>query len=280
MNRRILAAGFIAVAFFSAAGCDGSGCCLQCPPVDPDGSRAIDVLVATALAYPQMAGVIPGPLLDTGLLPAGSTVDTFSLLDSSRRLVVPSPGLLRNYDALLVFTDAWPADDPGPGAFDTIGGLLADYVDAGGGLVMCEFMICGLSAGIRGRLVSPGYAPLAGGYLETGLDPEADRSIAMESIAFPLHPVFYGIAVDRLVLPGDFAVGRPELDETATLLAVDDRGSNSVAVNADGSIIGLNMYFKAFAFPEDYTETVRLAANSLLYVAGRDTGVLHHTLSP
>ncbi len=268
MNRTILAVGFIVIAFF-VAGCSDE-CDLQCPPNGSESSQAIDVLVVTALANPEMAGIIPGPLLDTKLLPAGSIVDTFSLLDYSRTLVVPSIEFLRRYDALLIFTNAWPLVDPETDAYDTIGNLMAAYIDAGGGLVMCQFMINGYAAGIRGRMISPGYAPLKEGVLEY-VGKSVDRTIMLESLDFPLHPVFHSVDIDSLKLCSNlFHLGRPELDETAVLLAVDDQGTNAIAVNAGGSIIGLNMYFKAFAFPDDYAETIKLVANSLLYVSDAD----------
>ena len=267
MNRRILAAGFLAVALFCAAGCEKDVTCPPCNQEDPAVSGAIDVLVATALAFPRMSRHLPGPLLESGILPEGSSVDTFSILDYSRQLVMPSPEMLREYDAIMLFTYAWPDDVPGPDAYDAIGDLLADYVDAGGGLVICEFAINGMAAGIRGRIATPGYAPFSQGSAEVNYDEEEDRLVVMESIEFPLHPVFYGVAVDTLVLPGHHFLGYPELDETATLLAMDDHGTNAVAVNAAGNIIGLNMHFKHLALPDDYPEAVRLTANSILYVA-------------
>ena len=269
MNRKILVAGFIAIAFLVIVSCsEESGCNLQYPPDGSDPSQAIEVLVVTALAYPFMADMIPGPLEDTGLLPAESKIEQFALLDTARALVIPTLEFLQHYDAILIFTDAWPFDNPSIGVYDTIGNLMADYVDAGGGLVICQFALYGGAAGIRGRLSSSGYAPLKPGPVETG--PWDDRSIVMNSINFPLHPVFYGIDVVGLLVPGDLNLGYPELDETAILLAEDDQGTNAIAINSNGNIIGLNMYFKAFAFPDDYMETVKLVANSILYVADTD----------
>ncbi len=265
MNRKILVAGFTAIAFLVIVSCsEDNSCDLQCPPDCPDPSQAIDVLVVTALVYPVMADMIPGPLEDTGFLPAESKIEQFALLDTARALVIPTLEFLQQYDAILIFTDAWPIDNPGLGAFDTIGNLMADYVDAGGGLVICQYAVSGWSAGIRGRLFSPGYAPLINGPIVPG---QGDRSIVMDSIDFPLHPVFYEIDLDGLGLPVDLHLCYPELDETAILLVEDDQGTNAMAINSNGNIIGLNMYFKPFAFPDDYTETVKLVANSILYVA-------------
>ena len=180
---------------------------------------------------------------------------------------MPSAEMLQAYDAIILFTDAWPDDFPGPDIYDTIGDLLADYVDAGGGIVICEFAINGLAAGVRGRIATPGYAPFTAGPGQLDYLLEEDRLVVMESIEFPLHPVFCGVAVDTLVLPGHHFLGYPELDETAILLAVDDHGTNAVAVNAAGNIIGLNVHFKHLALPDDYPEAVKLTANSILYVA-------------
>jgi hypothetical protein len=268
MNRRILAAGFAAIAFFFVGCGEESDCDIQCPLDGPAVSKAIDVLVLSAVYYPEIALLPAGPVEDTGILPSGSDIDDFSLLDAEWNLVVPDPGFLQCYDAILVCTDTGPHDDQSLQAFDSIGGLLADYVDGGGGLVICQFSFSPGWAGIRGRLQSPGYSPLISGPVEFGR--RDDRSIVMSSIEFPLHPVFYGIAVDELLLPGDINLGFPGLDDSAILLAMDDQGTNAIAINAGGSIIGLNMYLKAFAFPDDYQEAVKLAANSIRYVSGID----------
>jgi len=268
MNRMILAAGFAAIAIFFA-GC-GEECGPQCPPEISESPPAVDVLVVTGFAFPGMARLFHDPLVDCGVLPEGSAVDTFSLLDGSRALVIPTIEYLQQYDALLVFTDSWPE---GHGthetyAYDTIGALLADYVDSGGGLVMCQFAISGYAAGIRGRIVDPGYAPLTLGGWEM-LSEEIDRSIVLESLEFPLHPVFTGVDIEQVRLCSvPSGIGRPALDESAVLLAIDDMGTNAVAVNSSGNIVGINTYYKSFALPEQYSETVRLVANSLVFVSG------------
>jgi len=265
MNRTILAAGFAAMAFFFA-GC-GEECSPQYPPEGLGSSHPVEVLVMTGFAYPEMARIFHDPLMDSGVLPAGSAVDTFSLLDGSRALVIPTLELLRRYDALLVFTDAWPAD-PYPNGYDAIGDLLADYVDEGGGLVMGQYTTSGFPAGIGGRIVSPGYAPLRGGPLETG-DDRSDRHIVLESLEFPLHPVFAGIDIAGIRLcKSRFSLARPELDGTAALLAVDDMGTNAVAIDSSGRIVVINTFYKSFAFPDEYAETVKLVASSLLFVSG------------
>lgn len=267
MNRRILAAGFAAMAFFFA-GC-GEECDLQCPPEPVESPPAVDVLVMTGFAYPEMARIFHDPLIGCGVLPEGSEVDTFSLLDGTRALVIPAIEFLQDYDALLVFSDAWPdVDPPAPDAYDTIGSLLAEYVDGGGGLVMCQYATSGFAAGIRGRIIDSGYSPLRGGDMETG-DDESDRAIVLESLEFPLHQVFAGVDIPGVRLcKARFALARPVLDETAILLAVDDMGTNAVAVNAYGNIVGVNMYYKSFAFPDEYAETVKLVANLLMFVSG------------
>jgi hypothetical protein len=268
MNLRILAAGFAAIAFF-AAGCGKEDSCdIQCPPYDCASSKAIDALVVTAIYYPEIAILPLEPLEDSDILPDGSKIEHLSLLDGDRNLDVPDLEFLNCYDALVVFTDTGPVDDLSVQAFDTIGNLLAEYVDDGGGIVMCQFALYGGRAGIRGRLQSSGYAPLSCGPVEYGS--WEDRPIVMGSIGFPLHPVFYGIAIDELVFPGDINLGFPGLNTTAVLLAVDDQGTNAVAVNRSGRIIGLNMHLKAFAFPDDYSEAIKLVANSIVYVAESD----------
>jgi hypothetical protein len=223
--------------------------------------QAISILVATSLAYPGVADIIPGPLAETGHLPDGSLIQLFSILDSEKALNIPSPEFLRQYDAILIFTDAWPAE-PYMSQYDTIGDLLADYVDGGGGLVMCQYAMYDGSARIQGRICSPGYAPLKSGPLELL---RVDRSIAIASLDFPLHPIFQAIDIDTLLIPGD-RLAHPLLDETALLLAKDDLETNAIAINARGNIVSLNMSMKAFAF-SDYREAIKLIANSLVFTA-------------
>jgi len=173
---------------------------------------------------------------------------------------------LQQYDAVIIFTETWPADEGDYARYDTIGELLADYIDDGGGLVLCQYAMYDGSARIRGRICSSGYAPLTTGPLD--VESRDDRSLLLDSIEFPLHPVFSGIDIAGLLLPGEF-LAYPQLDATAILLAEDNHASNAIAINASGSIIGLNMSAQAFAFP-DYKEAVNLIVNCLIHVADAD----------
>ena len=73
--------------------------------------------------------------------------------------VTPTLGTLQTYDAVLVFTDA-AIDDP-----TEFGDVLADYVDAGGGVVMAAFST-GV-APVGGRFLSDGYYCIPGGFAQS-----------------------------------------------------------------------------------------------------------------
>ena len=267
MNRMILAAGLVAVAVLSVSSCsDDSICDLQCPPDDPGDSHPIQILVLTAFAEPSILDSIPSIIEDSGQLPEGSGVDKFAIFGPERELRIPELDYLQQYDAAMVLTLGYPLQEDFA-RYDTIGNLLADYVDDGGGLVMFQYSMYDGAARIQGRICSPGYSP----YKATSY-PDRDnwdaRSIDIDSIDFPLHPVFDGIDIDELMLPGDL-LADPELEESAVLLASDDRDTSVIAINTSGNVIGYNVHGGIFTIP-GYEEAMKLGINALLYVANHE----------
>ena len=148
-----------------------------------------------------------------------------------------------------------------------IGEVMADYVDQGGGVVMCLYSIRGGPNNVGGRLVdATGYAPLRPGGRsdDRGSD---DRLIDLGSIEFPMHEIFYGIDLKNITYPGEPNYTAPHVDETAVLLAKDTAGVNAIAINAAGNIIGLNIWPSyCFSSLDRHPMAANLIASSLTFV--------------
>jgi len=98
-----------------------------------------------------------------------------SLFDA--RVATPPLSTLRSHDAVLVFSDA-PFFDA-----DALGNVLADYVDAGGGVVSATF--ANASVPIGGR-----WAP---GYLVINPLGQTQPSASLGTIADQNHPIMIGV---------------------------------------------------------------------------------------
>jgi hypothetical protein len=191
-----------------------------------------------------------------GLFPVGTRIDYVSLLDS-----LPSLSRLTPYDAVMCWTGGVPLSPV------TMGNTLADYVDAGGGLVLAQyaFTIQSKRTPLAGRVMTDGYAPLE---VDTFAMDLSNRQIDFQSLSFPLHPIFNGTDVLNLTYAGQADMSDPTLDETAILIAKDTLGKNAIAINAAGNIIGVDMlggWWFGFEFDPYYRQ---LLANALLFVGG------------
>lgn len=122
---------------------------------------------------------------------------------------------LLGYDALLCWTNTAPANN------QTWGDVLADYVDAGGGVVVAVFANSIASATLH-----------IGGRWQTGYEVILDQSgtttgaSSLGSVLVPSHPVMNGVTTFVSGSTG----GRP----TGTVLEV---GANPIALWADGKIL-------------------------------------------
>jgi hypothetical protein len=258
MNRTILVTGFFLVALVFLGSCsDKDDNCLKCPTPKPDTPRISKFLIAASEApgFLICPDSIVAYSINNELFPAGSEFQIVSLLDS-----VPPLEDLIQFDAILLYTVGYPIDG------DSLGDIMADYVDQGGGLVMCLWSMFDFQAGIKWTLHSPGYAPLKGGPTVGDIN---DRVIDFASISYPLHPIFYSVDITNITYPGHHNMLYPRVDDTALLLAIDDLTANAIAINATGNIIGLNIwpslvFFTYFQHPE----AAKLIANSLMFTAG------------
>lgn len=242
--------------------CLGSGL-LSCGgdgPQGPEGSsgnpgtpQPVDVLLAGAELTSALEEMVFVAIRE-GLFPLGSTVNYVSLIDS-----VPPLDVLREYDAVL----AWSGISTFWSYPDSIGDVLADYVDAGGGVVLAEGAFID-GTGLAGRIMSPGYSPFG---RSTPTGGAGDRMIDPLSVDRPIPSVFHGTDLFDFTFSATTGWPDPPLDEAATLFASDDLGKKTIAIAGSGRVIAVNMYPEN-DFSGNYTSAIKLIGNSLLLVAG------------
>ncbi len=171
-------------------------------------------------------------------------VDTFDT-----KIATPTLSNLQQYSALVVWS-SFSIFDP-----TTLGNNLADYVDAGGNVVVMSF---GSSLGPTGRWASGGYDPLIGSYGGGNVG-------SMGTIYDPSNPIFAGVSTinAEYIQPGTVRAG-------ATLLASWDASNFNSSLapmviqsnGLTGKVVNLNFYG---AYPNVNTngDIDRLIANTL-----------------
>ncbi len=171
------------------------------------------------------------------------TVTVINVHDST-----PTLADLAGYESILAYTNSTPNN---PAA---VGDLLADYVDAGGHLVMGTY---GFSSpwAFQGQITENGYSP----FENVGVNGDVSGNLVA---AVPNDPIFAGIDLNAVSYfhNGNFA--HPGLDAGATLLATDGAGTDMIARNADGNIVAVNLYPRGTS-PENNQEMYDLIANAL-----------------
>ncbi len=169
----------------------------------------------------------------------------------------PTLAQLQGYDALLVYTNSTPADN------NAFGDVLADYVDAGGGVVVAVFANSTTSVGRN-----------IGGRWQTGYEVILDQSgnasgaATLGTVVQPQHPVMQGVTA----FVGGTTSSRPvgtALEVGATLIASWSDGKVLVAQGANPSRIDLGFYPPTAVCTQSGWSTGgdQLMTNALLYVA-------------
>ena len=176
------------------------------------------------------------------------------------RLSTPELDDLLPYDVAIVWCAGTP-DDP-----QLLGDRLADYVDAGGTMVIGQF--CFSTKGeTNGRIMTEGYSPFRPGPNSLIID---NRQIDPTTVKRPLHPIFYGTDITDLRYVSQPDVSSPGIDPTSALIAEDTHAELAIGINADGNIIALNWFLGwYFGSTAPFFDSVRVIANSALFVAGR-----------
>ena len=195
-------------------------------------------------------------LVSTGYF---SQVDIISLWEE-----IPSLALLKQYNAVLIYSNASTYDNPAEW-----GDVLADYADYGGGVVLAAFTFNapGGTLGIDGRISTGGYLPFtqisssSGNYLTL----VADQSS---------NPILNGVNTFNGGENSYFC--NVELASNAILIA---HWSNDIPLVATkqltaGRIVGLNFFPPSSDTRSDLwdssTDGALLMANSLVWAASAD----------
>ena len=177
--------------------------------------------------------------------------------------MTPSLSDMLNYDAILVYSDT---------SFNngtTLGDRLADYMDAGGGVVVSTFCYYGTSAGLslKGRIRNDNYLPFDGSGQTQG-------SPLTLSVLDPTHAILDGVT--------SFNGGSSSYRNTVTFHAGVDQIANWSNGNpligawsppaSDGTIAGLNFYPPSQSARSDFwntsTDGALIMANALTFVGG------------
>lgn len=223
-------------------------------PVGPPGGSGTPLPIRTLFAGAEPTDTLQALAVDMfsrGLLPLGSVIHIVDITDS-----IPPLSSLNQYDAVLVWTTAAVTDPT------ALGNRLADYVDAGGGLVLGQMaFVDGFALG--GRIMTPGYSPLLSAP-PTGS--AIARKIDFFSLTIPFHVILNGVSLLDLAFYSTDQWSNPVLAAGATRIALDDSGATAIAVNTADRVIGLNM--SGNFSRGGYSEPAKLIVNSLLFVAG------------
>ncbi|WP_222615311.1 Ig-like domain-containing protein [Persicimonas caeni] len=141
-------------------------------------------LLLPALGFAQDIGIYhadPSYVPDVQTKLQGSGAFTSITLHNANQ-ATPSLTELQQYDAVLVYSNSSFASPV------ALGDVLADYVDAGGHVVLATFGMQGSSSslGLQGRFISAGYAPITG----SGQDQNTRLTLVKE---LPNHELLAGV---------------------------------------------------------------------------------------
>lgn len=208
--------------------------------------------VAILYGNPEYADV-QAKLVSTGFF---SQVDLISL-----RTATPTLSLLKQYNAVFIYTDSSAYTNPAEW-----GNALADYVDAGGGVVMAGFVFVPPdgSMGIDGRIRTDGYLPFT-------QDPQSSGYNLTLVGDVPADPLLNGVnSFDGGTRSFHCTVS---LTSGATLIAhwSNDYPLIATKQGTAGRVAGLNFFPISSDVREDLwassTDGAHMMANALVWVA-------------
>ncbi|HKE41503.1 MAG TPA: PEP-CTERM sorting domain-containing protein [Casimicrobiaceae bacterium] len=241
------------------------------------GVLAIAGLLFASAVLAQRVAVLGGPnspswnndvqskLVSTGLFPGG--VDIINISTTT-----PSLATLKQYNAVLVYSD-------GAGFADgvTLGNNLADYVDAGGGVVTAVFITASIP--LTGRFNSANY------YIIQPTSQQSGSQQTLGTVYLPADPLMAGVTSFN----GGTNSYRPSSSSLhpGAVRVADWSGPGTIPLIAKGMINGhprvdLGFYPPSVDARSDFwlssTNGARIMANALLFVAGG--GFVVPTLQP
>jgi hypothetical protein len=163
----------------------------------------------------------------------------------------PTLAMISTYDAVLAYTNNPPFDAT------ALGDLLADYVDAGGRVVLANYSFVGAPNYISGRIMTAGYSPLV---YSGAVGPLGGQVVPIN----PSDPIFTGIVPANVSYYSSVNGPLPNLAAGAMLLADDGLGNNLIARNATGNVIATTFYPATASWaPGNNAEFYELMANLL-----------------
>ncbi|MGD8451852.1 MAG: PEP-CTERM sorting domain-containing protein [Phycisphaerae bacterium] len=209
-----------------------------------------DMLIASSPAEGQLWNDdIAAKMLATGKIT--ENIDFYDI-----RTGTPTLGDLLAYSAVMCFTDSLAADP------NALGDVLADYVDAGGGVVQAwASNLAGY--GIAGRWLSGGYAPFVYGNFGGGQETIGTRHV-------PAHPTLLDVDTFDGGSAGFRSTGPVQ---TYAIAIADWSGGDPLIAETpgkNGRIIGLNMFPPSSDVRSDLwvasTDGGHMMANAMVYV--------------
>ena len=158
-------------------------------------------------------------------------------------------GDLSTFDTVIVASN-YPFSQP-----TNIGNVLAQFANAGGGVVLTEFVFQGQWA-LSGAIMNTGYSPFTIDPLSSGYGINSN----LGTIYNPSSSIFNGVNTANVQTSFQANVG---LDTGANLVADWASGRHAIAYNvlANSSVVGLNL-FPASYWTSDI-DTQKLVANAI-----------------
>lgn len=255
MKSRFLARGLVVAfaAMFALTGCEG-----DTGPAGPDGPQGPGgpqgptgepgPIHYAALASDGAVASVALAMFTLGGFTEGSTYTSFN-----PNSALPVLADLAGIDVVVAWTNNAPADPAG------IGDLLADFVDAGGRVVLAQGAFSGGFA-FTGRIMTSGYSPYSAA---AGAGDTNARTFDTASFGMTPHPILTGINPFSWSVTGFSAVSDPALLGAPMEIAAFSNGHNAIALNPAGTVMGLNL------LPQATEDTgLRLVTNAVLYLAG------------
>lgn len=223
-------------------------------------ARLLLFVIAVGLAGPAHATTVL--LLTTESSEGSALVEaelvaegTFTDADITQ-LASPATPLLADltpHDVILMWSDVGLEWDDSA----ALGDVLADYVDAGGAVVLAAHVL-GDEGAPLGRFAAESFSPVG----TPAFVPVAGDIDFASPDTDPAHPVLAGLSA---VTFSDFDQGDPPLAAAGQLVAVDTGGALVVASTCDRSVIAVNLYPPAMIVGEPVAsaEVATLLAQAL-----------------
>jgi hypothetical protein len=223
----------------------------NCPT---DENRLNDTLVVSTEATDQIrvlwlySDYTPLDSLYNILTALGDSVDQMNA-----QTYTPTLAELLPYDAVGAHSNYQFADA------EALGNVLADYVDAGGGVVIGNF---GFTSGwsMGGRVMTGNYATIT-----PGGNTHQATTMGWNN---PAHAIMSGVGS-----VGEYYCASGTFDASAESVASWNDGRPYVAVSANQKVAGVNSYPGSAAMPERNGDWGLVFHNALLFVTGSVSGV-------